>query len=169
LHAISPKTGLCWVVLENVRSPGNFGSLIRTSEAIGGAGFILIGPHIDPFDPNVVRASMGAIFRQRFVRTTHGSLRNWLRRHRCVVVGASPEGPIDLHRFDFPRPTILLLGEERRGLTPFQRGLCRRLVRIPMAGAADSLNVAIAGSLLLYEVYRARTAPPSAAHNHLAR
>jgi TrmH family RNA methyltransferase len=157
LHGASPRAGLCWVVLEAVRSEGNLGSLIRTSEAIGGAGFILVGPRIDPFAPAVVRASMGALFRQTLIRTNDRSLRNWVRRHRCRVIGASPDGPADLHRFDYPRPTILVLGEERRGLTPPQRDLCSDFVRIPMVGAADSLNLAVAGSLLLYEVYRARS------------
>ena len=145
-------------MLEAVRSEGNLGTLIRTSEAVGGAGFILVGPRIDPFDPAVVRASMGALFRQAFIRTTHGSLRNWLRRHRCRAVGASPDGSAELHRFDYPRPTILVLGEERGGLTPLQRELCSHLVRIPMVGAADSLNLGVAGSLLLYDVYRTRPA-----------
>ena len=158
LHGTSPRAGLCWVVLEGLRSEGNLGSLIRTSEAIGGAGFILVGPRIDPFDPAVVRASMGALFRQTFIRTTNASLRNWLRRHHCRVIGASPDGSADLHHFDYPRPTILVLGEERRGLTPLLRDLCSDLVRIPMVGAADSLNLAVAGSLFLYEVYRARPA-----------
>jgi RNA methyltransferase, TrmH family len=158
LHGTSPRAGLCWVVLEAVRSEGNLGSLIRTSEAIGGAGFILVGARIDPFDPAVVRASMGALFRQTFIRTNNVSLRNWVRRHRCRVVGASPDGSAEFHRFDYPGPTILVLGEERRGLTPFLRDLCSDLVRIPMVGAADSLNLAVAGSLLLYEVYRARSA-----------
>jgi hypothetical protein len=66
LHGASPRAGLCWVVLEEVRSEGNVGSLIRTSEAIGGAGFILVGARIDPFDPAIVRASMGALFQQTF-------------------------------------------------------------------------------------------------------
>jgi TrmH family RNA methyltransferase len=160
LHGVSPRAGLCWVVLEAVRSEGNLGSLIRTSEAVGGAGFILVGARIDPFHPTVVRASMGALFRQAFVRTNDHSLRHWLRRHRCRVVGASPDGWAELHRFNYPRPTVLVLGEERQGLTPVQRALCSDLVRIPMVGAADSLNLAVAGSLLLYEVYRARLARP---------
>jgi len=157
LHGASPRAGLCWVVLEAVRSQGNLGSLIRTSEAIGGAGFILMGPRIDPFAPAVVRASMGALFRQTLIRTNDRSLRNWVRRHRCRVIGASPCGSADLHRFDYPRPTILVLGEERRGLTPPQRDLCTDLVRIPMVGVADSLNLAVAGNLLMYEVHRARS------------
>jgi tRNA G18 (ribose-2'-O)-methylase SpoU len=81
-----------------------------------------------------------------------------VRRHRCRVIGASQGRSADLHRFDYPRLTILVLGEERQGLSPAQRGLCTDLVRIPMVGTADSLNLAVAGSLLLYEVYRARTA-----------
>jgi TrmH family RNA methyltransferase len=157
LHSASPRAGLCWVVLDAVRSEGNLGSLIRTSEAIGGAGFIVVGPRTDPFDPAVVRASMGALFGQTLIRTNDRSFRNWVRRHRCRVIGASPDGSADLHRFDYPRPTILVLGEERRGLTPLQRELCSDLVRIPMVGTADSLNLAVAGSLLLYEVYRARS------------
>ncbi len=160
LFGASPRAGLCWVVLEAVRSAGNLGSLIRTSEAIGGAGFILVGPRIDPFDPAVVRASMGALFEQTFIRTNDRSLRNWVRRHRCRLIGASPDGSADLHRFDYPRPTILVLGEERRGLSPLLRDLCTDLVRIPMVGVSDSLNLAVAGSLLLYEVYRARSVRP---------
>jgi RNA methyltransferase, TrmH family len=132
------------VVLEAVRSVGNLGSLTRTSEAIGGAGFILVGHRIDPFDPAVIRASMGRLFRQTLIRTNDRSLRNWVRRHRCRVIGASPDGSADLDRFYYPRPTILVPSEERRGLTPLQRDLCSDLVRIPMVGAADSLNLAVA-------------------------
>jgi TrmH family RNA methyltransferase len=158
LHSVSPKVGLCWVLLEAVRSEGNLGTLIRTSEAIGGSGFILAGERIDPYAPAVVRAAMGSLFRQTFIRTNGQSLLHWVRRHRCRVVGASPSGSADLHRFAYPRPTILALGEEREGLSSSQVGLCTDLVRIPMVGVADSLNLAVAGSLLLYEVYRSRLA-----------
>jgi TrmH family RNA methyltransferase len=72
-------------------------------------------------------------------------------------VGASPDGSFDFHRFEYPRPMILFLGEERRGLTPIERDLRSYRVRIPMIGAADSLNLAVAGGLLLYEVYRSRS------------
>ena len=102
LHGASPRAGLCWVVLEAVRSEGDLGTLIRTSEAIGGAGFILVGSRIDPFDLGIVRASMGALFRQAFIRTNDRSLRHRLCRHRCRVVGASPDGSAELHRFDSP-------------------------------------------------------------------
>jgi TrmH family RNA methyltransferase len=156
LHKVSPRAGLCWVALAEVRSPGNLGSLIRTAEAVGAAGFILMGPSIDPFEPAVVRASMGSLFRQQFVRSNAASLRNWVRRHGCHVVGATPDGSTEFQQFHYPGPTVLLLGEERMGLTIEQRQLAERLVCIPMVGRANSLNVAVAGSLLLYEVYRAR-------------
>jgi RNA methyltransferase, TrmH family len=156
LSEISPQAGLCWVVLDTVRSPGNLGALIRTSEAFGGSGFILLGERIDPFDPDVVRPSMGAIFRQRFVRSNVRSLRTWVHQQNCMVIGASPDGAMDLHKIQYPPGTLLFLGEEREGLTAIQRDLCQQLVRIPMVGAADSLNLAIAGSLMMYEVYRSR-------------
>jgi RNA methyltransferase, TrmH family len=162
LAQISPQTGLCWVVLETVRSAGNLGTLIRTSAAVGGAGFILIGDRIDPFDPDVIRASMSGIFGQQFIRASLPQLRDWLERHHCQAIGASPDGKTDLYQFDYPRwqslsereSTVLFLGEERQGLTPQQRDLCHHLVRIPMVGDADSLNLGVAGSLFLYEVYR---------------
>ncbi|WP_019499315.1 TrmH family RNA methyltransferase [Pseudanabaena sp. PCC 6802] len=156
LAEISPQSGLCWVVLETVRSPGNLGTLIRTSEAFGGAGFILIGNRIDPFALDVVRASMGAVFRQVFVRTNLSTLQAWGERHQCAVIGASPDGTMDMHQLQYPHPTLLFLGEERRGLTQAQRQFCQQLVRIPMVGTADSLNLAIAGSLMMYEMYRSR-------------
>ena len=158
LHRVSPKSGLCWVALEMVRSPGNLGTLIRTAEAVGAAGFIFVGPRVDPFHPAVVRATMGALFRQTLIRTTDRDLAHWVRRHRCQVVGASPDGARAFHRFRYRKPTILMLGEERAGLSETQRDQCTDLVRIPMVGRADSLNVAIAGSLMLYEVFRSKVA-----------
>ncbi len=145
-------------MFEAVRSEDNLGSLIRTSEAVGGAGFILVGPRVDPYAQAVVRTSMAAVFREAFIRTDDRSLRNWVRRRRRRVIGASAGGSADLHGFNYPRPTILVLGEERQGLSPVQCGLRTDLVGIPMTGSADSLNLAVAGSLRMYEVYRARSA-----------
>ena len=150
----SPHDGLCWVAIESVRSAGNLGTLIRTAEAVGGAGFILIGNRIDPFDPDVIRASMSGIFCQQLVRSSLPQLSNWLQHHDCHAIGASPDGSIDLHQFQFPRSTLLFLGAERQGLTPQQRDLCHDLVGIPMVGEADSLNLGVAGSLFLYEIKR---------------
>jgi RNA methyltransferase, TrmH family len=154
LTEISPQAGLCWVALETVRSSGNLGTLMRTSEAVGGAGLILIGDRIDPYDPDVMRASMSGIFSQQLVRTSLAQLRDWLDRHQARSIGASPDGKQDLHQFEYSRSIVLFLGEERQGLTPQQRDFCHDLVRIPMVGEADSLNLGVAGSLFLYELYR---------------
>ncbi|VEP15583.1 rRNA methylase [Hyella patelloides LEGE 07179] len=157
LHQASPNTGLCWIALEKVRHPGNLGTLIRTSEAIGGGGFIFIGKNIDPYAPDAIRATMGALFHQTLIRTTYSSLEHWICRHNCGVVGASLAGNVDFHCFKYPRSTIIFLGEERKGLSKNQQDLCHHLIRIPMVGKSDSLNLAVAGSLLLYEVYKSKT------------
>ncbi len=154
LHQASPRGGLCWLAVTRVRSPGNLGSLLRTSAAVGGAGLIVIGRDVDPFEPAVVRGSMGAVLQQRIVRCGCDGFRHWVRRHRCSVVGASPEAERPFHSAHYRRPTVLFLGEERRGLSADQRAMCDALVHIPMVGGVDSLNLAVAGSLMLYEVFR---------------
>jgi RNA methyltransferase, TrmH family len=156
LSEISPDEGLCWVILDQVRSAGNFGTLIRTADAVGAAGFILLDNQVDPFAPDVVRASMGSLFAQQFVRTTLPELQRWMQLSDCWAIGASPDGTADLHQFDYSRSSLLFLGEERKGLTTDQRSLCREFIRIPMVGTADSLNLAVAGSLMMYEMLRGK-------------
>ena len=156
LKSAEPEAGLCWVILGHVRFPGNFGTLIRTSEAVGGAGFILLDRNVDPFAPVTVRASMGALFRQQFIRANFQNLKSWLLENHGHVIGAFPDGNESFHHQTYPQKTLLFLGEERQGLTPEQRSLCDLLVQIPMVGLADSLNLGVAGSLLMYEVFRAR-------------
>ncbi len=98
---------------------------------------------------------MGAVFQQRIVRCGREAFRHWMRRHRCQVIGVTPDAERPYHRMRYRRPAVLLLGEERRGLSEAQRSLCDATVRIPMVGDVDSLNLAVAGSLMLYEVFRA--------------
>jgi TrmH family RNA methyltransferase len=126
---------------------------MRTSAATGAAGFILLGGNIDAFDPAVVRATMGALFKQTIVRTTAEQLRRWVGMNNVQVIGASPDGTEDYRQVSYTRPALLMLGSERKGLTDEQRSICNRIVRIPMVEGMDSLNVAVAGSLLMYEVF----------------
>lgn len=154
LSEINPKDAICWTAVSYLRSPGNFGTLIRTSAAVGAGGFILIGEDIDPFDPNVVRATMGTVFKQKIVRARFEEFRKWTGAHKLHVIGASPGGTLSYDRASYNPPTVLMLGNERSGLSENERSLCGQLVRIPMAPGIDSLNVAVAGSLLLYEVFR---------------
>jgi len=155
LQHVTPGNQPCWVVLNQVRAPGNFGTLVRTSAAIGAAGFILLDGSVDPFDPAAVRASMGALFGQTLARAKMEQLREWVQRYALLVVGASPDGTVAYDHVRYTHPTVLVLGEERRGLTEDQRALCQQIVRIPMLASADSLNLGVAGSLLMYEVVRA--------------
>jgi RNA methyltransferase, TrmH family len=109
---------------------------------------------IDPFDPAVVRATMGSLFKQIIVRTSIDQLRHWVRMNNVQVIGASPDGSEDYREVSYTRPAVLMLGGERKGLTDEQRLMCQHMVRIPMVEGMDSLNVAVAGSLLMYEVFR---------------
>ena len=161
LSFIHPSEGLCWVAVSTVRSPGNLGSMIRTGDAVGAAGVLFIGEGPDPYDPATVRASMGALFSQRFVRTTLPELAAWKERHGCLLVGTSPAAREDYHQIRYPPPTVLFMGGERKGLSPEEQALCDRMVRIPMVGRSDSLNLAVAASLMLYEVFNQRRAHPA--------
>jgi TrmH family RNA methyltransferase len=156
LGRIGPDEGLCWVALDTVRSTGNLGTILRTAEAVGARGLILIGSGIDPYAPAVVRATMGALFAQRFVRTDLPTLAAWRRRHGVTLVGASPHASDDYHAVRYPFPVVLWLGGERQGLSTDQQSVCDRLVRIPMVGNGDSLNLAIAAGVMLYELYNQR-------------
>jgi TrmH family RNA methyltransferase len=156
LRQVRPSGTLCWLCLETIRSPGNLGTILRTSDAVGAAGVILLGDGIDPYDPGAVRATMGAVFSQRIVRATFAELAAWKGRHRCLLVGTCPGVGVDYRAVSYARPAVLFMGSERTGLTPEQQALCDVLVRIPMVGSGDSLNVAIASAVMLYEVFSQR-------------
>jgi TrmH family RNA methyltransferase len=158
LDRVMPADGLCWLAVSTLHSPGNLGTLLRTSDAVGGAGLILIGPNIDPYDPAVVRATMGAVFSQRFVRATLPELCRWRDWHRCALIGTSPAAADDYQAVLYPRGAVLFIGGERRGLSEDELAACDRAARIPMVGRSDSLNMAVAGSVLLYEVFNQRRA-----------
>lgn len=145
-----------YLLLDHVRAPGNLGSLIRTAQATGVAGVIAVGGELDPFTPGAVRASMGACFDVAFHRADTGALDDWLARHAITVIGASADAMRDLRDEPFEGRTAIALGSERRGLSPALRERCDRLVSIPMAPGIDSLNVAVAGALVLFERYRRR-------------
>ncbi len=146
-----------WLAFERVRSPGNLGTSLRTAAATGADGAILLGDSTDPYAPGAVRASMGAIFEQRLVRTGYRHLRAWKRRTRTCVVGTASDARIDYRALSYRRPVVLMMGCEREGLSPAQRAVCDRIVSIPMVGDVDSLNLATASAVLLYEVFNQRT------------
>lgn len=156
LESVRPGQGLCWVVAEAVQSPGNLGTIIRTCEAVGGAGLILLGDSADPYDPATVRASMGALFGIRFVRASVAQFGEWKKRRQVALIGTSLAAREDYQDIDYPRPSMILMGCEKRGLTPEVLALCDYQVKIPMVGRSDSLNVGVATSLMLYELFNQR-------------
>lgn len=162
-----PKPSACWLAVEQVRNPGNMGTILRSAEAAGATGLIVLDRSLDgtdhaldPHDPLVVRASMGAVFGLRFVRTTYREFRQWNRERAFTIIGAAPEAAADYRTISYRRPVVLMLGSERKGLSPGQAKLCDTVVRIPMCGRGTSLNLAVATTVLLYEIYGQRHRPP---------
>ncbi len=142
-----------WLCFDEVRSRGNLGSVIRTAAAFDAGGVIFLGDIVDPFDPVVVRATMGAIFMLPIVRTDEAGFDRWRRRVGAHVVGTSARAHRDLRRVKLRRPSVLMIGCERGGMSDRQRALSAEVARIPISGRVDSLNLAIAASVMLYETW----------------
>lgn len=154
LAEIDPRRGLCWVAVGLVRSQGNLGTMIRTAEAVGAAGLIVLSRETDPFDPAVVRASMGGLFPMQIVRASVAEFAAWSRGNGCRVVGTSPAAIASYTEVPVEPPLVVMFGEERSGLSDDERAACTDLARIPIVGRADSLNVGVATGVMLYEVLR---------------
>jgi len=141
-----------WVALEEVRDPGNLGTVIRTADAVGAAGVILIGNCCDPYSHECVRATMGSVFAVPLVRTQREAFLDWVPRWRGDVVGTHLDGAEDFRSAQYKMPAVLLMGSEGPGLSQQLAAACTRLVKIPMAGQLDSLNLAVATALVLYQM-----------------
>ena len=161
LYRIDPSEGLCWVVVDAVQTPGNLGTLIRTCDAVGAGGVILLSRETDPYHPGAVRATMGSLFSQRFVRTSLAELMTWKQRHHGMLVGTSPTAAMEYQAVRYRSPVLLLMGGERAGLSRQHQALCDAMVKIPMVGGCDSLNLAIATGVMLYEIFNQRRADRS--------
>ncbi len=155
LDQLNPAAGEVWVALDRVRDPGNLGTVIRTADAVGAAGVILVGDTTDPFSVEAVRATMGSVFAVPLVRTGVDGFLSWRRGFPGLVVGTHLAGSTDYRRIDYGKgPVVLLMGNEQQGLPENLAAACDRLARIPQAGKADSLNLAVATGVMLYEVRR---------------
>ena len=139
-----------WVALEDMRDPGNLGTIIRTADAAGASGVILAGQSCDPFSPDCVRATMGSVFAMPLVKLEQKPFLDLLREWPGESVGTHLKAT-ESYRRSYRKPTILVMGSEGRGLSEEASAACSTLVRIPMKGGAESLNVAIATGLVLFE------------------
>jgi TrmH family RNA methyltransferase len=155
LKDIRPKDGDVWVALDRVRDPGNLGTVIRTVDAVGAKGVILVGDTTDPFSVETVRATMGSIFAVPVARATAEAFLAWRKGFSGLVAGTHLKGAVDYRSVDFSgRPVLLLMGNEQQGLPDDLAASCDRLLRIPQEGRADSLNLAVATGVMLFEIRR---------------
>lgn len=144
-----------WIALDRVRDPGNLGTVIRTADAVGAKGVVLVGDTTDPFSLETVRATMGSIFAVPVARATVEAFLEWRKGFRGIVAGTHLKGAVDYRSVDFSgQPTLLLMGNEQQGLPDNLAAACDRLLRIPQAGRADSLNLAVATGVMLFEIRR---------------
>ncbi len=141
-----------WLALEEVRDPGNLGTIVRTVDAVGAAGIMLIGTCCDPFARECVRATMGSLFAVPMIRLTREAVLAGRQEWAGEVVGTHLSATQDFRHADYHGPTLLMMGGEGPGLSPELTAACDRLVKIPMAGRLDSLNLAVATALTLYQI-----------------
>jgi RNA methyltransferase, TrmH family len=141
-----------WLVAERLRDPGNLGTILRTADAIGAGGLILVDDCVDPFSVEAVRASMGALFTVPVAKANWAEFATWLRSGPGQLVGLSLDTEIDYQAARYEAPTFLLTGNEAQGMPDFMAAACDVTVKIPMLGKADSLNAAIATAVMAYEV-----------------
>ena len=142
------------LALDRVKDPGNLGTIIRTADTVAAGGVILIGPSVDPFSIEAVRATMGSLFHVPLARMNEEQFTGFSGRWPGSVVGTHLRGDVDYRSADYQRPVLLVMGNEQSGLSDRIAEACNLLVRIPMAGQADSLNLAVATGVMLYEVER---------------
>jgi RNA methyltransferase, TrmH family len=153
LAVIQPPRDGGVVALAGTQYPGNLGTILRTTDAVGAAGVVLLDATSDPYDPIAVRASLGAIFTVPIARTSFAEFVLWARDRSLPIVGTSPYSEVDFRSIPYPKPVVLLMGSGARGLTPEQLAACDLTVGIPMAGRCDSLNLAVATGVILYEAF----------------
>ncbi|MBD2844365.1 RNA methyltransferase [Paenibacillus sp. IB182496] len=145
------------VVLDAVADPGNVGTIIRAADAAGAAGVVLGSGCADPYNPKTVRSTMGSLLHLPVIKAPLPELLGEARRRGARLVGTALDAERDCYAADWTGPVWLVLGSESRGMSPEVRELVDESVLIPIEGRAESLNVAMAGTILLYEALRQRT------------
>ncbi|SNS30138.1 RNA methyltransferase, TrmH family [Sphingomonas laterariae] len=156
LDAVDRDRAGIWLVAQSLRDPGNLGTILRTGDAVGAGGLILIDDCVDPFSVEAVRASMGALFTQQIAHARWPDFLAWLRAGPGQLVGMSLDTDVDYQAPHYAAPTFILVGNEAQGLPDDYAAQCDLLVKMPMLGKADSLNAAVATAVMAYEVLNQR-------------
>jgi len=150
LTDVQPERAACWIALEQVRDPGNLGTIIRTADAAGCGGVILVGECCDPFSVEAVRATMGSVFAVDIVKAPLDAFLSWRASWPGSVVGARLQVSEDYRQAPYRAPVMLFMGNEQAGLSPHAAAACDVNVKIPMRGRADSLNLSVATGIMVY-------------------
>jgi len=150
LATLEPHAAHCWVALHRVRDPGNLGTIVRTADAAGCGGVILVGECCDPYSAEAVRATMGSIFAVPLIKAPEPEFAAWRNGWPGSVVGTLLSAEVDHREAAYARPTLILMGNEQQGLPPDMAALCDVNVKIPMRGRADSLNLSVATGIMIY-------------------
>lgn len=156
LDHLAPPPSPLYLLAESIEKPGNLGALLRTADAVGAAGLIVTDTGADPFSPNVIRSSTGALFSIPVAVATLDRAVNWLRGHDIKIFAADPGAADVLWSVDLTGPCAIVAGSEHAGLSDRARSAADSLVRIPMHGEGDSLNVSVSMAVLAYEALRQR-------------
>ncbi|MCD2174550.1 TrmH family RNA methyltransferase [Rhizobium sp. C4] len=155
LSDIRPSVNETYIALDRVRDPGNLGTIIRTADAAGASGVILVGECTDPFSLETVRATMGSVFALPVTRATPEEFLAWKKGAGVSVVATHLAGAVDYRTVDYKKkPVVVLMGNEQQGLPDMLAKEADQLARIPQAGLADSLNLAVATAVMLFEARR---------------
>lgn len=155
LPGLTTHARAVFVALHRIANPGNLGTIIRTADAVGAAGVILIGDTVDPYAPAAVKASMGSLFAVDIAHTPHtDGFLDWAAQHAITVLAADGTADNDHWHTTYTPPLAILLGSEREGLPHDLLSHSTHRLRIPMTGTTDSLNIAVAASIILYETQR---------------
>src|SRR2546421_9049397 len=145
------------IILHGINNPVNVGAIVRTAEAAGATGVVTTAGTADPFSPKSLRGAMGAAFRLPFwIGADYSQVIDWCRKQRIQTVCASTDGAESYTEIDWQRPTALVMGSETNGLSAAEISAADKVVSIPMKGSTESLNVAVAAGILLYEASRQR-------------
>jgi TrmH family RNA methyltransferase len=151
------RSGSLFLALDRIQDPGNMGTLIRTAEAAGVSGIIALGGSVDVFSPKVLRSSMGSAFRLPVITHVEPATLIAARdMYSLQIVAAAGEGEVDYTDYDWSQPTLLLLGNEGNGVDEKLMSHCDQRLKIPMTNEVESLNVATAGAVMLFESARQR-------------
>jgi TrmH family RNA methyltransferase len=156
LADLQPGEDALVAVVEGVEKPGNLGAILRTADAAGVAALVVADGGTDLYNPNAIRASLGAIFTVPVAAATCPATLEWLRQHGFRIIAARVEGAINYARADFRGRTAIVLGSEAKGLSELWRGADVAAVSLPMLGRVDSLNLSAAAAVLFYEALRQR-------------